>query len=124
MNKIPTRRNRRASMKYQGVLKMKSKLPFVKWLEFTKESIKHGKEIAAANRDAFEKSIAEQLEAREVKQIEGWKEAGYSSEEIEKLREAYATLTISYLPTWHTDKKVARGLIKEVNKIRAERVNG
>ena len=124
MNKIPTRRERRAAMKFQGILKMKSKLPFSKWLEFTRESIKQGREIFAANQDAAEKLIGEQLEQKEVKLMEGWKESGYSPEEIEKLREAYATLTVRYLPTWHTDKKVARSLIKEVNKSRAERLNG
>lgn len=124
MNRIPTRRERRAAMKFQGLLKMKSKLPLVKWLELTKQSIKQGKEIFEINRDAVEKSIAEQLEQKEVKLIEGWKAEGYLSEEIEKLREAYATLTVKFLPTWHTDKKVARTLIKEVNKSKRERVHG
>jgi hypothetical protein len=124
MTKIPTRRERRAAMKFQGVLKMKSKLPFSKWAEFTSESIKNGKQIFAANQDAMEKSIAEQLEAKELVMIEQWKESGYTTEEIEKLREAYANLTVRDLSTWHVDKKVARNLIKEVNKSRSERVHG
>jgi hypothetical protein len=74
--------------------------------------------------DAMEKSIGDQLEKKELKMIEDWKEQGYSASEIEKLREAYATMTVRSLSTWHTDKKVARNLIKEVNKSRAERVNG
>ena len=124
MSKIPTRRERRAAMKFQGVLKMKGKLPYSKWLEFTRESIKNGKQIFAANQDAMEKSIAEQLEAKELVMIEQWKESGYTTEEIEKLREAYANLTVRDLSTWHVDKKVARNLIKEVNKSRSERVHG
>ena len=124
MTKIPTRRERRAAMKFQGILKMKSKLPYDKWLEFTRESIKNGKQIFAANQDAVEKSIAEQLEAKELVMIERWKESGYTAEEIEKLREAYAILAVRDLSTWHTDKKVARNLMKEVNKSRYERVNG
>ena len=119
MTKIPTRRERRAAMKYQGVLKMKSKLPFSKWLEFTRESIKNGNQIFTDNQEAVDRSISEQLEAKELVMIEGWKEAGHTAEEIEKLREAYAALTIRDLSTWHTDKKVARNLIKEVNKSRA-----
>lgn len=124
MNRIPTRRERRSAMKYQGVLKMKSKLPFAKWLEFTRATINQGREIFTANSEAAEKSIGEQLEQKEVKMIEDWKERGYTADEIEKLREAHATLTVRFLPTWHADKKVARNLIKEVNKSRAERVNG
>jgi hypothetical protein len=111
-------------MKFQGVLKMKSKLPYNKWLEFTKESIKNGNQIFAANQNSMEKSIAEQLEAMELTMIERWKESDYTENEIEKLREAYAILTIKELDAWHTDKKVARNLIKEVNKTRAERVHG
>ena len=45
MNNIPTRRERRASMKYQGILKMKSKLSFKNWRELTVNSIKAGREI-------------------------------------------------------------------------------
>jgi hypothetical protein len=56
--------------------------------------------------------------------IENWKNEGHTAEEIEKLREAYANLTIRDLSTWHEDKKVARNLIKEVNKSRTERVHG
>jgi hypothetical protein len=124
MTRIPTRRERRAAMKYQGVLKMKSKLPFTKWLEFTRESIKNGNQIFTANQEAAEKSIAEQLETKELAMIENWKNEGHTTEEIEKLREAYANLTIRDLSTWHEDKKVARNLIKEVNKSRTERVHG
>jgi hypothetical protein len=124
MNSIPTRRERRAAMKYQGVLKMKSKLPFDKWLEFTRESIKNGNSIFTANRESMDRSIADQLEKKELKLIENWKDFGYNTEEIEKLREAYATLTVRDLSTWHTDKKVARNLIKEVNKNRTERIDG
>jgi hypothetical protein len=72
----------------------------------------------------MEKSITEQLEAKELVMIEQWKESGYTAEEIEKLREAYANLTVRDLSTWHVDKRAARNLIKEVNKSRAERVNG
>jgi aspartate/methionine/tyrosine aminotransferase len=124
MTRIPTRRERRGAMKYQGILKMKSKFSLSKWMEFTKESIKGGNDIFKANAEAAERSIADQLEQKELKMIEEWKEQGYSASEIEKLREAYATFAVRDLSTWHTDKKVARNLIKEVNKSRAERVNG
>jgi hypothetical protein len=124
MSNIPTRRERRMAMKYQGILKAKSNATFSKWLEFTKSSIKNGIEIFKANETEVEKSVAEQLEAKELILIENWKTEGYNEAEIEKLREAYATLTIRQLSTWHTDKKIARNLIKEVNQSKAERVNG
>lgn len=124
MNKIPTRRERRAAMKFQGIRKRKGKLPLIKWMEATKDSIKQGKEIFKINQDAREKLTSDEFEQRELKLIEGWKENEYNSNEIEKLREAYSILMIKYLPTWHEDKKHARNLIKEVNKSKRDRVYG
>ena len=124
MSRIPTRRERRAAMKYQGVLKMKSKLPFSKWAEFTNESSKNVKQFLPAYQYYLEKSITEALESKELVMIEQWKEFGYTAEEIKKLREAYATLTVRDLSTWHSDKKIARNLIKEVNKSRVNRIHG
>ena len=54
MQNIPNRHQRRAAMKYQGMLKAKSRLPFKEWLKMTAESIKAGKEIHAANTDAVD----------------------------------------------------------------------
>jgi len=124
MNNIPTRRERRAAMKYQGILKMKSKLPFSKWCEFTTNTIKAGKEIFEANRDRMEKSIGEQLEAIEAKLISSWREMGYNDSEIEQLREANAILTVRDMETWKTDKKVARKIMKEVHQELLSRSNG
>ena len=119
MQNIPNRRERRAAMKYQGMLKAKSKLPFKEWMKMTSETLKAGKEIHAANMDAADKSITQQLEDREAKLMEG-----YNKEEIEKLREADAILTVKYKETWHQDKKVARKLMREVRESYYKRKNG
>ena len=52
MTQAPNRRQRRLAMKYQGMLKAKSKLPFQKWMEVTRENLERGKELHAANTDA------------------------------------------------------------------------
>ncbi len=124
MNNTPTRKERRASMKYQGLLKMKSKLPFDKWLDFTKESIENGHNIFTANFESMERSVAEQLEKNELKLIKGWQDIGYTADEIEKLREAYAILSNKNLVTWHVNKKIARNLIKKVNESKTKRDHG
>lgn len=123
MTQTPNRRQRRLAMKYQGILRAKSKLSFKDWMEVTSESLKKGKEIHAANVDAAEKSIAEQLEAIEVKKIEAWKSEGYNESEIEMLREANAILTVRDKETWHTDKKAARKLMKEARESLNSRKN-
>ena len=124
MQNIPNRRERRAAMKYQGMLKAKSKLPFKEWMKMTSESIKAGKEIHAANTDAIDKRLTQQLEDMDAKNVEKWTEEGYTKKEIEKLREASAILAVRYKETWQEDKKVARKLMKEVRESYYKRKNG
>lgn len=123
MTQAPNRRQRRLAEKYQGLLKAKSKLPFHKWMEVTRENINRGKELHAANTDAVEKRIAEQLESIEERKIEAWKDTGYNDKEIEMLREANAILSVRDKETWHADKKVARKLMKEARESLNKRLN-
>ena len=60
---IPNRRQRRAAMNYQGILKMKSKLSLKEWLEICKQTREKGNEIHAANVEAAGKSIYASFEA-------------------------------------------------------------
>jgi trehalose/maltose hydrolase-like predicted phosphorylase len=123
MTQAPNRRQRRLAMKYQGILKAKSKLPFHKWMEVTRENLQRGKELHAANTDAVEKKIAEQLESIEESKIIAWKEVGYNDKEIEMLREANAILSVRDKETWQTDKKVARKLMKDARESLNKRLN-
>jgi hypothetical protein len=113
---IPNRRQRRAAMKYQGILKMKGKLPFKEWLEICKQTREKGKEIHEANVEAAEKSIYAKLEQVENNKIAYWKEEGYTDKEIDKLRDALALITIKDKSTWHKDKKEARKTFKELRE--------
>ena len=123
MTQAPNRRQRRLAMKYQGILKAKSKLPFHEWMEVTKENIAKGRELHAANTDAVEKGITQQLESLEEKQIETWKEVGYDEKEILMLREASAILAVRHKETWKTDKKEARKLMNEARESLNKRMN-
>ena len=124
MNSIPRRKERRAIMKYQGFLKMKSELPFKKWLEFSANSVKGGKEIFEINRDHTEKMTNEVLEKSESKLISSWRTIGYDESEISQLREANAMLMIRDSLNWKTDKKVARKIMKDVHQSFLNRLNG
>jgi hypothetical protein len=110
-------------MKYQGILRAKSKLSFKDWMEVTSESIKKGKELHRAQVDAVETSIANQLEEIESKKIEDWKAEGFDDKEIEMLREANAILTVRDKETWHADKKVARKLMRDARESLNRRKN-
>ena len=123
MTQAPNRRQRRLAMKYQGLLKAKSKLPFHKWMEITKENIERGKELHAANTDAVEKSIAERLESIEERQIVAWREVGYNENEIKLLREANAILMVRDKDTWQSDKKDARKMMRDARESLNKRLN-
>ncbi len=123
MTQAPNRRQRRLAMKYQGLLKAKSKLPFHKWMEFTKESINKGKEIHEANVDSIDKKMVLRLEAAEERQIEVWREIGYDESEIKMLREANAILMVKDKETWKSDKKEARQLMKDARESLNKRLN-
>ena len=111
---IPNRRQRRAAMKHQGILKMKSKLSFKEWLEICKQTREKGQEIHEANVEAADKSIYAKYEQIENNKISEWKEEGYTKKEIEELREAYASIMIRDKENWHRDKKIARKTIKDL----------
>jgi len=124
MNNIPTRRERRASMKYQGILKMKSKLSFKNWRELTVNTIKAGREIFESNKDNAEKAESQQLETLESKLVLAWKDMGYLDTEIAQLREANAIITVKDIHSWHADKKTARKIMKDANRNLLSRLNG
>ncbi len=111
---MPNRKQRRAGLKYQGYLKQKSKLSFKDWCNVVKDFQERGKEIHAANVEAADKAIYAKYEAIENQKISVWKEEGYTEKEIEKLREAYASIMIKDKENWHRDKKIARKTIKEL----------
>ncbi len=123
MTQAPNRRQRRLAMKYQGLLKAKSKLPFHKWMEVTKENLQRGKELHAVNTDIIEKGIAERLESIEERQIIAWREVGYNEDEIKMLREANAILSVKDKETWKADKKEARQIMKEARESLNKRLN-
>ena len=113
---IPNRRQRRAAMKHQGILKIKSKLPLKDWLEVCKKTREKGNEIHTANVDRADKMLSAKLEEFESAKISQWKDEGYNSKEIEQLREVFAIMMVKDKSTWHTDKKVARKTLKELRE--------
>ena len=56
---VPNRRQRRAAMKHQGLLKMKSKLPFKEWLSICKQTREKGEEIHQANVEIAERALVQ-----------------------------------------------------------------
>jgi CO dehydrogenase/acetyl-CoA synthase beta subunit len=118
MNDMPNRRDRRSALKFQKILRKKSKLPYNIWCKITTQSVENGNQIFNAKKDAVEKLITEQLEAKELSLIEFWKDSGYNEEAIEKLREVYALSTIKYESTKKEDKKTVKRLLKEVEELK------
>ena len=118
---MPNRSQRRKAMAHQGFLKQKSKLSLSEWSKLCKELRIKGNEIHQVNAERSEKANFERLEEIESTKISNWREEGYTDKEIEQLREAYSLILIKDKSTWHTDKKVARNSIKELQAQLAKR---
>jgi hypothetical protein len=111
--RIPNHTQRRLAMKHQGLLKQKRNLSLSDWSKLCREIRSNGQEIHQANVDRNDKCNFAKLEEFESTKISNWRKDGYTNKEIEQLREAYALLAIKNKATWHTDKKVARKIIKD-----------
>jgi|TARA_B110000879_G_scaffold202494_1_gene278944 hypothetical protein len=120
---IPNRRQRRAMLKQQGVLKYLNRLPHFHETRnnFRANNIATGKQIHQNFVDKMEKANEERLEGiLENKKIE-WNAQGWNSKEIELLEEAWALGAIKDKETYREDKKKAKSLRKEAEALRASR---
>jgi|TARA_R100000501_G_scaffold17311_1_gene32093 hypothetical protein len=122
MNNTPNHKDRRRALKYVGALKEKGKLNFADRMKAIRENQQRGREIHQANLEQREKELGERLEEKESSAIQSWKVRGYNDEEIEMLKEAWAILAVKDKETWHTDKKVARKLMKSADALRNKRL--
>ena len=116
METLPNRFVRRKMNKRNGLINLKRKLPFSAWCKICSENAKRGNEIHQSNVDKKDMLFQARLESKEIVQIEFWKKQGHTEEEIEKLRTAWAILTIKDRDTWKKDKKIARAILKEVRQ--------
>jgi hypothetical protein len=110
---IPNRRQRRLAMHHQGLLKQKANLSLSEWSKLCREIIIKGNEIHQANIERNENAVFAMLEELESKKIATWQAEGYNDQEIKQLREANSITVVKDKSTWHTEKKIARNLIKE-----------
>lgn len=120
---IPNRRQRRAMLKQQGVLKYLSKLPYMHEtrVNFRANNLATGKQMHQNNVDRIEKENASRLEAILEKAKLEWASQGWDAKEIELLEEAWALTTVKDKETYREDKKKAKSLRKEANTLRASR---
>ena len=110
-SRMPSRRQRRDVMRYQGILGIINKLSYVKRAEIRQSNLAKGREIHAANVDAADKAKYGVLEDRQIKMTETWKGIGYNDEEIEMLKEAWSITAVG--GATREDKKEKRELLKK-----------
>jgi len=116
------RKQRRAYLRAQGFLKMKRELPINKWMALVRETQKRGSEIHQNHVENQERLLLEQLEIKEINLVKTWKNIGYNDKEIEKLKEANASLTFKDRGSWKEDKKIARKQMKEAQASMLSRI--
>jgi DNA-binding MarR family transcriptional regulator len=103
-------------------------------IEKKKRNTEEGRELynrlREEGRDAHEKhvnivndSIGDQLQVKLDSVKKTWKEIGYNTAEIKLLEEAWVLTSIKDKETYRADKKEAKRLRREVNKLKAKRLN-
>lgn len=121
---IANGKQRRAFLKFQGVLKNKRKQSFKKWAAEVASNIEAGREMHQTNVDETQKNIELQLEEIEKNLVESWERMGYDKEEINLLIEANALLLVKDKETLREDRKEARRLMKNARARKNKRLNG
>ena len=120
---IPNRRQRRAMLKQQGVLRYLSKLPFLgeTRTNFRAKNLEAGRQIHNNLTERIEKENADRLETILTGLKIDWEQKGFNKKEIEMLEEAWALTAIKDKETYREDKKKAKSLRKEAENLRASR---
>lgn len=88
--RIINRKERRAYMKKQGMLKTKTTLNFEDWCTVVENNIKEGNQMHLENEDTWRNLAYDQLSVKESNIVKNLKEQDYSKEEIN-----------SYLEKWY-----------------------
>ena len=119
----PNRRQRRAYLKQQGIIKALSKMPYFGEVrsKVRSENIAYGKKLHAENTRRIEELNAARLEAALDSAKLAWKEQGYNDQEMQLLEEAWALGAIKDKETYREDKKKRKQLLAQVKELRANR---
>lgn len=119
----PNRRQRRAYLKQQGIIKALSKMPHFGEVrsKVRSENIAYGKKLHAENTKRIEELNAARLEAALDSVKLSWKEQGYNDQEMQLLEEAWALGAIKDKETYREDKKKRKQLLAQVKELRANR---
>ena len=119
----PNRRQRRAYLKQQGIIKALAKMPYFGEVrsKVRSENIAYGKKLQAENTRRIEELNATRLEAALDLAKNSWKEQGYNATEMELLEEAWALNAIKDKETYREDKKKRKQLLAQVKESRTNR---
>lgn len=119
-SRMPSRRQRRDVMRYQGILGIINKLSHSKRAEIRQSNLARGRELHAANTDAADKAKYQMLEEKQISMVETWKGIGYSDEEIEMLKEAWSIAAVG--GATREDKKERRELLRKAKASMLQRM--
>lgn len=117
---LMSRRQRRAMLKSNGILKQISNLNF---LGETKSAIRNqnleqGRKLQSAHLDNIESHQMQELETKLNSLKELWIEQGYNQEEIAKLEQAWS---LGIVKSNSEDRKEIKKLLKEVRQSKSNR---
>jgi len=111
----PNRKHRRLLQKYQGIHKMKRKLPLNEWREQIRFNLKDGKNIQSERKDKIDKYLSEVYNDKLASRTKVWEEIGYSKSAIYNLKKAFAILFESVDGDVQESRRDAKEYLKKAN---------
>lgn len=114
----PNRRQRRAYLKQQGLIKALAKMPYFGEVrsKVRSENKAYGEKLHAENTRRIEELNATRLEAALDLAKNSWKKQGYNATEMELLEEAWVLNAIKNKETYREDKKKRKQLLAQVKE--------
>lgn len=121
--RIPSRRERRAQLKANGVLKALSKLPYGHPLkkQVCEANQETGKKIHQAHVDKIDAANATFLENKLNAMKATWATQDYTEEELKMLEEAWVLSNVVNKETYREDRKEAKVLQNKIKASKAAR---
>lgn len=120
---LMSRRQRRAMLKSNGILRQISGLNFLGETKtaIRNQNLEQGRKLQSAHLDNIESQQSQELETKLNSLKELWADQGYNQEEISKLEQAWSLGVVKSSENLTEERKEIKRLLKEVKQSKSSR---
>lgn len=120
---LMSRRQRRAMLRSNGILRQISGLNFLGETKtaIRNQNLEQGRKLQSAHLDNIESQQSQELETKLNSLKELWADQGYNQEEISKLEQAWSLGVVKSSENLTEERKEIKRLLKEVKQSKSSR---